>query len=357
MQRSATLCGMQRLSDFRSDTVTKPTAAMQAAMLAAEVGDDVLDGDPSVRVLEARVAELLGKEAALFVPSGTMANQVALGAWTRPGDEIVLERSAHMVQWEAGAAGFNHGVQTLTLDVPDGLLTPLMLERVLRPASLHCPKNSLLCIEQSFMGSGEGPGGLVLPLARLRELYAWARQRSIAVHMDGARLMNAVVASGVSARDYGACADSVSLCLSKGLGAPVGSLIAGPRDFVERGKLVRKRLGGWMRQCGILAAAGLHALEHHVARLEQDHALARRLAERLHGLPGLSCPPAQVQTNIAMVQLDHPRVTPAALCAALKERGVLVLPMTAHSLRFVSHLDVGESDVERLAVACRELLA
>ncbi|MBM3977965.1 MAG: aminotransferase class I/II-fold pyridoxal phosphate-dependent enzyme [Planctomycetes bacterium] len=347
---------MRRLSDFRSDTVTQPTAAMKAAMLAAELGDDVLDGDPTVRALEQRVAQLLGKQAALFVPSGTMANQVALGAWTRPGDEIVLERSAHMVQWEAGAAGFNHGVQTLTLDVPDGVLTPAMLERVLRPASLHCPKDVLVCVEQSFMGSGEGPGGLVLPLERLRELHAWCRERGLHVHMDGARLMNAVVASGVAAADYGACADSVSLCLSKGLGAPVGSLIAGPFEFVERGKLVRKRLGGWMRQCGILAAAGLHALEHHVARLEQDHALARRLAESLHGLPGLVCPPASVRTNIAMVQMRHPRHTPASLCAALKERGVLVLPMTASSLRFVTHMDVGDADVGRLASACRELL-
>jgi threonine aldolase len=347
---------MPRLSDFRSDTVTQPTAAMKAAMLAAELGDDVLDGDPTVRALEQRVAELLGKEGALYVPSGTMANQVALGAWTRPGDEIVLERSAHMVQWEAGAAGFNHGVQTLTLDVPDGVLTPALVERAIRPASLHCPKTALVCVEQTFMGSGEGPGGLVLPLEKLQQLHAWCRARALPVHMDGARLMNAVVASGTSARDFAACADSVSLCLSKGLGAPVGSLIAGPRDFVERGKLVRKRLGGWMRQCGILAAAGLHALEHHVARLEQDHALARRLAERLHGVPGLACPPNQVQTNIAMVQMKHAKHTPASLCAALKERGVLVLPMTASSLRFVTHMDVGEEDVERLASACRELL-
>lgn len=348
---------MSRPSDFRSDTVTHPTPAMLAAMVAAELGDDVLDGDPTVGRLERAVAELLGKEAALFVPSGTMANQVALGAWTRPGDEILIEQSAHMVQWEAGAAGFNHAVQTRTLEAADGVLTPAMIERALRPASFHCPKNTLICVEQSFMGSGEAPGGRVLPLARLQELAAFARARSIPVHMDGARLMNAVVASGVPARDFAACADSVSLCLSKGLGAPVGSLVAGPKDFIERGKLVRKRLGGWMRQCGILAAAGLYALEHNVARLAEDHALARALAEAVHGLPGIRCEPQTVETNIAMVRVEHPRHDPVSLMNALKQRGVLVLPMNAQTLRFVTHLDLGPADVARLGEALRAILA
>jgi threonine aldolase len=267
-----------QISDFRSDTVTRPSAAMRAAMAAAEVGDDVLDGDPTVRRLEQRAAELLGKDGALFVPSGTMANQVALGSWTRPGDEIVVERSAHVVCWEAGAPGALHGVQPLTLHAPDGRIDPDELRAVVRMRSTHCPRTALVCVEQSFMGSGEAAGGCVVPLDHLRAIKQRAKELELPVHMDGARLFNAAIAAGEPPIEHAACADSVSICLSKGLGAPVGSLIAGDRAFLERAKLVRKRLGGWMRQAGILAAAGLYALEHNVERLAQDHALARELA-------------------------------------------------------------------------------
>lgn len=345
-----------RPSDFRSDTVTRPSAAMRAAIAAAEVGDDVLDGDPTVRRLEETAARLLGKERALFVPSGTMANQVALGAWTRPGDEIIAERSSHMVTWEAGAAGYLHGLQSMTLDSPSGPMEPRELERALRPESVHCPKSALICVEQSFMGGGEVAGGCVIPLASLQRTHEFARRAGIPVHMDGARLLNAAVASGVDAARFAACADSVSICLSKGLGAPVGSLILGDVAFAERAKLVRKRLGGWMRQAGVLAAAGLYALENNVARLAQDHALAKSLAGVLNGLPGLACPPDEVETNIVMVRVEHPRFDAASLEQALRPFEVLVLPMTTKSLRFVTHMDVGPQDVARLKDAAAKIL-
>lgn len=347
---------MKRASDFRSDTVTRPTAPMRAAMLEAEVGDDVLDGDPTVRALEQRAAAWLGKHGALFVPSGTMANQVALGASLSPGDEVVCERGSHVVCWESGAAAALSGILFQTLHAPDGALPVEELEAVLRPASIHCPRTRMIALEQSFMGSGEGAGGRVIPLEHVEAVAAFAREHGILVHVDGARLANAVVASGVAAERWAACADTVSICLSKGLGAPVGSLVAGDEAFVERARLVRKRLGGWMRQAGFLAAAGLWALEHHVERLAEDHALARRLAEELDRLPGLSASPKQVETNIVMVRVEHPRHDPASLALALEARGVRVLPMNARVLRFVTHLDLDEEDVERCVAELAELL-
>jgi threonine aldolase len=344
------------VSDFRSDTVTKPSPAMRRAMAEAEVGDDVLDGDPTVRRLEERVARLLGKDGAMFVPSGTMANQIALGVWTRPGDEIVIERSGHMVTWEGGAPGFLHGVQTLTLHSESGQLDPAEVQSVIRMKSPHCPRTALVCVEQTFMGSGHAAGGRVLPRENLEGVRAVAREAGIPVHMDGVRLFNAAVASGIEARTWATSADSVSVCLSKGLGAPVGSLIAGDRDFLERAVPVRKRLGGWMRQAGILAAAGLFALEHNVERLAEDHALAQTLAKALHGRGGLTCPPGEVETNIVFVQVGHPAYDAPKLSAALKEQGVLVLPLTPRALRFVTHLDVGEEDILRLTRALDQIL-
>jgi threonine aldolase len=286
-----------------------------------------------------------------------MANQVALGSWTRPGDEIVADRCAHVVQWEAGAPGFLHGVTTQLFDSERGVVPLADLRRPPRPSSIHCPNTALLCVEQTWMGSGEGPGGCVIPFEHLRAVRELALSLSVPVHMDGARLANAVAASGRPAHEWAACADSVSICLSKGLGAPVGSLIAGDRAFVERGRLVRKRLGGWMRQAGYLAAAGRFALEHHVERLRDDHDLARALAAALDALPGLACDPSAVETNIVMVAVEHPEHTPASLADALAAQRVLVLPMNDRNLRFVTHLNVGPEDVERLAQAAAGALS
>ena len=344
-----------RISDFRSDTVTKPSPAMRRAMAEAEVGDDVLDGDPTVRRLESKVAELLGKEAAMFVPSGTMGNQVALGVWTKPGDEIVIERGGHMVAWEGGAPAFVHGVQTLTLHAEDGRLDPDELRSVIRIDSVHCPRTSLVCVEQSFMGSGRAPGGRVVPEAALAAVRRVAVEARIPVHMDGARLFNAVVASGIPAATWASYADSVSVCLSKGLGAPVGSVVAGSREFHERARVVRKRLGGWMRQAGILAQAGLFALERNVERLEQDHALARRVAGVLHGRLGIHCPPEEIETNIVYARLERSRFDAAGLQQALAAHGVLAMAQAPRSLRFVTHMDVGAEDVARLEEALGRL--
>jgi threonine aldolase len=339
---------MPRPSDFRSDTVTRPTKPMLAAMLAAELGDDVLDGDPTVARLERAFAAWVGKEGALFLPSGTMANQIAVGAWTRPGDELVAERSAHVVQWEAGAAAALHGVQVQTVSAADGRLDPDAIAAAVRLDSIHCPRTALLCVEQTFMGDGNGPGGRVLPLAHLERVAAVARARGLRVHMDGARLPNAVAAAGVAAARFAACADSVMTSLSKGLGAPVGAVLAGPEEFLARARLLRKRFGGWMRQAGVIAAGGLYGLEHHQERLKEDHALARSVAEVCGRHAGLEAWPGAIESNIVMVRVERSGWTPERLTAALAEHGVLTLPMSASSVRFCTHLDVGPDDVARL---------
>jgi len=339
-------------SDFRSDTVTRPSPAMREAMAGAEVGDDVLDGDPTVEKLQAHAAEWLGKEGAIYVPSGTMANQVALGAWTRPGDEIIVERRAHIVNYEAGAAGALHGLQTRMLDGARGALDPDAVRAAIQPKYIHCPDTRLVCVEQTHMGAG----GRVVPLERLQAVHHVAHSASIPVHMDGARLANAVVASGLTARVLAAAADSVSVCLSKGLGAPVGSIVAGEGEFLERARVVRKRLGGWMRQAGVIAAAGLHALTENVERLAEDHALARSIARRLDGRAGLHAPEEEVETNLVMVRVTHPRYSAAELAEALEAEGVLVMALSADQLRFVTHLDVGPEDVERLDACIERLL-
>jgi threonine aldolase len=333
-------------SDFRSDTVTRPTAAMRSAMAEAEVGDDVLDGDPTVGRLERAAAEYLGKPGALFVPSGTMANQVAVGTWTARGEQVVLGVDSHIVRWEGGGAAHTFGAQLLTLPTAGGAFDLDAARAALMPASPHCARTALVCVEQTHGDSG----GSVLSLDFLDGVAELARERGLRVHMDGARIANASVASGIPAADFAARADSVSMCFSKGLGAPVGSVIAGSREFLARATHVRKRLGGWMRQSGVIAAAALIALKEGVAQLAQDHKLARDLARAVRSIPGLSCP-EEIATNIVMVDVDPSLGSAAALAASLREHGVLVLPMGAGRLRFVTHRDVGPRDVEKLALA------
>ncbi|MEZ6016605.1 MAG: GntG family PLP-dependent aldolase [Planctomycetota bacterium] len=340
-------------ADFRSDTITRPSARMRAAMAEAEVGDDVLDGDPTVRALEAEAAAWLGQPGALFVPSGTMANQVALGAWTRPGDEIVVQRYAHVTTYEAGAAGYLHGLQSITLGGIEGDLDPAEFQAALRPLYIHCPRTALLCLEQTHNVAG----GRVMPLERFDALTSAARAAGVPVHLDGARLANAVVASGVPGSEWGRRVDSVSLCFSKGLGAPVGSVIAGGPEFLERAKLVRKRLGGWMRQCGILAAAARMALAENVARLADDHRVARDIAARLGRVPGLAADVEGVHTNIANVQVVRGDLDAARVAAALAEHDVQVFAMGPRTLRFVAHMDLAPDAAARLESAARRVLA
>lgn len=341
-----------KVSDFRSDTVTRPSPAMREAMATAEVGDDVLDGDPTVRRLEERAAAWLGMERALFVPSGTQANQVALGAWCRPGDEVILEADAHMIRFEAGAMAALHGAQSCGLPGRRGALDPEAVRASLRPADGHSPRTGLVCVEQTHMLAG----GVVLPPENLRAVHAVARGAGVPVHMDGARLANAVAATGRPAAELTACADSVALCFSKGLGAPVGSVVAGPADFIQRAHGVRKRLGGWMRQAGVLAAPALLALEQNVERLADDHALARELAAVADRFAALACPPDEVPTNIVQVRILDPELDGPGLAQRLKDEGVLVLSLVPRSVRFVTHLDVGPEDVERLERALTRIL-
>src|SRR5579872_4376734 len=262
------------LIDLRSDTVTRPTPGMRAAMAAAEVGDDVFHEDPTVNKLEERVAALLGKEAALFVPSGTMSNQTAVKTHTQPGDELLCEANCHIYNYEAGGPAVLSGVMCRTVEGDYGVLDLSQLEDKVRPVNDHLVRTRLVCLENTHNRGG----GRVFPIEKVRAISAWARKNGLIMHLDGARLWNAVVASGVPAAEWSRHFDTVSVCFSKGLGAPIGSALSGPRDFITRARRVRKLFGGGMRQAGVIAAAALYALEHHIDRLAEDHRNAQVIA-------------------------------------------------------------------------------
>jgi len=339
---------MKKIIDLRSDTVTQPTAAMRAAMLSAELGDDVFAGDPTVNALQERIAALLGKEAALFVPSGTQSNLVAIMSHCGRGDEYIVGQMAHTYRWEGGGAAVLGSVQPQPLEhQSDGTLALKDIETAIKPDDAHFARSRLLALENTL-------GGKVLPMAYLADATALARKRGLATHLDGARLFNAAVAIGgdprATAREMAAHFDSVSVCFSKGLGAPVGSALVGSREFIRGAHRWRKMLGGGMRQAGVLAAAAIHALDHHIDRLADDHALAQRMAEGLTGLPGLTVEPPQ--TNIVFADLTGPRAT--GLIEHLKSRGVLATGL--YRLRFVTHLDVDAAGVDHAVAAVREHL-
>ncbi|MFB3908538.1 MAG: low specificity L-threonine aldolase [Candidatus Eisenbacteria bacterium] len=331
--------------DLRSDTVTRPSPGMRRAIAEAEVGDDVFGDDPTVQALEARVAEILGKEAALFVPSGTMGNQIGVALHTRPGDEVLLEATSHVVLYEGGGPAVISGVQLKPLPGRHGLVEAETLRAALRPKNVHYPPSTLLVMENTHNRAG----GRVLPLEGMEATAAAAREAALAIHLDGARIWNASVASGIPERRYAALADSVSVCVSKGLGAPVGSILAASAPLVDRARHIRKRLGGGMRQAGILAAAGLYAIEHNRARLADDHRRARVLAERLREFPELSVDLDQVETNIVIAGVRAG--TPEGWCAALAEEGVRIVPFGPGALRIVTHLDAGDEEMRTAAAA------
>ena len=339
--------------DLRSDTVTRPTPGMREAMARAEVGDDCYGEDPSVNRLQERVAALLGKEAALFVPSGTMANQVALGTLTRPGDEIICDAGAHCISFEAGALAALWGVQARTLAAERGLLDPAAVEAHIRPTSEVFPRTRVVEIENTHNRGG----GAVYPLDRVRALGEVARRRGLHLYMDGARLWNASAATGTPPDAYAREATLVSVCLSKGLGTPAGSLVCGPKDLIADARRLRKRLGGAMRQSGVLAAAGLYALDHHLSRLPEDHENARRLAEGLAALPGASIL-FPVDTNLVFAAF--PGRSGVEISQRLAKEGVLANPEGSRpdTLRFLTHLDVSRKDVdEAIRRAARALAA
>jgi threonine aldolase len=326
--------------DLRSDTLTQPTPEMRRAMADAEVGDDVFGEDPTVNRLQEVVAEFLGLEAALFMPSGTMSNQVAIRSHTEPGDEIMLDVSAHVSIYEAGAPAGLSGVMCQYLPGERGRFTAGDVQAAVRPRNSHFPPTKLVCVENT---SNRG-GGSVWSLDQVKAVAAAAREHGFRLHLDGARLWNAAVATGVPEYEYARLFDSVSVCFSKGLGAPVGSALVGSREFIERAHRFRKMFGGGMRQAGVLAAAALYAVENHRDRLAQDHANARRLAEGLALLPGVTLDLETVETNIVI--FDVPGLSAADFAARLGQAGVRVLAIGAQRLRAVTHLHLTGADIE-----------
>jgi threonine aldolase len=335
----------RRFIDMRSDTVTRPSLGMRRAIFEARVGDDVFQDDPTVQRLEAMLAERLSKEAALFVPSGTMSNQVAINAHTRPGDEVIVERNCHTFNYEVAGPAVMAGVQLHPLDGRHGILTADQIRPAVRPDDIHIPPTRLICLENTHNRAG----GVVYPIEEIRRINTLAGEKGIRMHLDGARLFNASVASGVPVRDYAVLFDSVSICLSKGLGAPVGSMVAGGRDFIDRCRRYRKMFGGGMRQVGILAAAGIYALENNIDRLAEDHRNAREFAERVGGVEGIRIDLETVQTNIVVMDIAGLGLDAPAAVARLKERGLLVVVFGETKIRAVTHLDVTTEEVLRAA--------
>ncbi len=329
--------------DLRSDTVTQPTPAMRQAMAQAPVGDDVFGDDPSINRLQDRVAEWLGKEAALFVPSGSMSNQIGVRLHCGPGDEFICESGCHIYNYEQGAFAQLSGVVARCVDGDFGVLRPEQIHGLIRPFNDHLVQTRLICLENTHNRGG----GRIQPLENVAAICQWARANSLRTHLDGARLFNAVVATGVSAAEWSHHFDTVSVCFSKGLGAPVGSALAGPRDLIQLARRHRKLFGGAMRQGGVLAAAADYALDHHVDRLSEDHANARRLADVIRDIDGLALNPPQVDTNIVIFRLN-PTLGPAVdLTTRLKSMGVLMLATGQDLIRAVTHLDVNAEQIDR----------
>ena len=336
--------------DLRSDTVTKPSPGMRRAMAEAEVGDDVLDGDPTTRRLEERTAELLGTEDALFFPSGTQANQTGIALVAEHGTELLLEATAHLIHSEAAGVAANSGVQIRPITTPDGLLTPALVRGAFRPASPFVPRMTALAIENTHNTAG----GRVLDGGAVAALVATARERHLRVHIDGARLWNAVAAVGVKPDALTRGADTVMVSFSKGLGCPVGSCLGFKQAWRARAWEMRKRLGGGTRQSGILAAAGLYALQHNLARIGEDHANAKRFAELLSD--SRTVRPSDPESNIVMLDLLRERDTPDTVAPLLARVGVRISPWGPRRLRAVTHLDVTRADVERAARLIRDTL-
>ncbi len=343
---------MATLIDLSSDTATRPSTEMRAFMMQAPVGDEQKQEDPTVNALQERVAALLGKEAALFVPSATMANEIAVKVHTRPGDEVILDRTAHLVHAEAGGPAVLSGVMLYTVQGVRGVFTAQQVEEAIRRDDPHQPRTRLVSVEQT---SNLG-GGTVWPLAALRAVAEVAHRRQLRTHMDGARLMNAVVASGVPAHEQARGYDSVTFCLTKGLGCPVGALVAGDREFIREARRYKQLFGGAMRQAGIIAAAGLYALDHNVDRLAEDHANAKLLARGLAEIPGVTLDLEHVETNMVFFDVAQTGLTAQDVVDRLLAHGVRMGAVGRTLIRAVTHLDVSRTDVERAVAVAQEVL-
>jgi len=340
-----------KIIDLRSDTVTRPTPEMRRAMFEAEVGDDVYGEDPTVNLLERRAAEIMGKEAALFVPTGTMGNTIGIKVHTRHGQEVICETRSHVLNYELAMMAWFAGCVARPIEAGLGVLRWEQIRPAIRPLGPHWAPTGLISIENT----NNLAGGTVYPLEVIDEICDGAHELGLKVHMDGARVFNASVATGVPARRIVEKTDTVMFCLSKGLGAPVGSMLAGTREMIDQGRLYRKRLGGGMRQAGILAAAGLIALEKMPARLGEDHANARLLAEGLNAAAGIKLDLAAVQTNIIVFDVSGTGQPAGEISARLKERGILMNPATPKSIRAVTHMDVSREDCLRALDAFTEV--
>ncbi len=340
--------------DLRSDTVTTPTDDMRKAMARTEVGDDVYGEDPTVNRLQDMTAALLGKRAAIFVPSGTMANQLAIRSQTQPGQEIIVESKCHIVRYEQGAAGALAGVQLHWVSGERGIMTAGQVESAIRPNDPHSIPTALICLENTHNAGG----GTIYPLSTIEKIRTVAVKHGIPMHLDGARLFNAVAATTLPPASYAQYFETVSMCLSKGLGAPVGSLlISSDPQVIDRARRFRRMYGGAMRQAGILAAAGIYALEHNVTRLKDDHDHAKKLAWLLQQIPSVRIMPQHVETNIVIFEVIDPRRSPAELVAALKEQGVLINAIGGQSFRAVTHLNISAKQIDEAGAIFTRALA
>lgn len=341
-----------RLIDLRSDTVTRPTPAMRRAMFEAEVGDDVMGEDPTVNRLERQVAELFGCEAAVFACSGTQSNQMAVRLHCIPGDELLIHESSHICNFEAGAPAALSGVTVRTLSGHGGMLDVPDLEGRVRVNDQHFCRTRLVCLENTTnLG-----GGRVYPLQQMQRVSDWAVAAGLKRHLDGARLFNALVAAGSQAVETARCFDTISICFSKGLGCPVGSMLIGSAADMAKARRIRKLFGGGLRQAGMLAAAAIHALQHHVDRLADDHRHAQQLAAGFQQLPGVIGVPAAIETNLVFFELDPEVGTAVQFAGAMRDRGVLIGPMGGQRVRLVTHLDVAEEDVQTTLFAAQDAL-
>jgi len=343
---------MDKFSDFRSDTVTKPTAEMRKAMAEAEVGDDVLGDDPTVNKLEELAAAVTGKEAALFVPSGTMGNSIAVKCWTQELDEVIIEARSHIYNMESTHMTFISRVSPRPLASKRGAMNPEEIEKNIKIPSVHLPRTSLICVENTH----NNWGGAVVPLANLKAIKKVADRHEIKIHFDGARIFNASTASGIPVKEYAAVADSLMFCLSKGLAAPVGSMLVGPGDFINYGRRVRKALGGGMRQVGILAAAGIIAITKMAGRLKEDHIKAKRLAKSISEFSAVKLDPDDVETDIVIFGFEHPEISVSDFLDRLKSKGILALTVP-QGIRMVTNKEVDDHDVERAIAAFQEILS
>jgi threonine aldolase len=343
---------MKDFIDLRSDTVTRPTPAMRKVMAEAEVGDDVFGEDPTVNLLQEKVAKMLGKETAIFVPSGTMANQLAIKSHTQPGDEVITEATSHPYNFEGGASAVLSGIQFYCLKGVRGLLDVSQIEEAIRPDDHHFPVTRLICLENTHNRGG----GSIYPIEKIADISRLAKSQGLLVHLDGARLWNASIASGIKPHEYAQWADSVSVCLSKGLGAPVGSLVAGTRTFIDRVRRFRKMFGGGMRQVGILAAAGIYALDHHLERLKEDHQNAKRLALGLKEMKDISIDPEHVETNIVLFDVAGTGKTALQVRDEMKKEGVLIHAFGKTLIRLVTHLDVSREEIEAALKAFKKVI-